>query len=62
MSEAVQNRLYIPTMLMFIGILVVIIVPAMGRVLTCNSEKGIDGNIQIKREVNENENVRQDLH
>ena len=29
MSEAVQNRLYIPTMLMFIGILVVIIVPAM---------------------------------
>jgi len=29
MSEAVQNKLFIPTMLMFIGILVVIIVPAM---------------------------------
>ena len=29
MSEAVQNKLFIPTMLMFIGILVVIVVPAM---------------------------------
>lgn len=29
MGEAVQNRLFIPTMLMFIGILVVIVVPAM---------------------------------
>lgn len=29
MGEAVQNKLFIPTMLMFIGILVVIIVPAM---------------------------------
>ena len=29
MSEAVQNKLFIPTMLMFVGILVVIIVPAM---------------------------------
>lgn len=29
MSEAVQNKLFVPTMLMFIGILVVIIVPAM---------------------------------
>lgn len=29
MSEAVQNKLFIPTMLMFIGILVVIMIPAM---------------------------------
>ncbi len=29
MGEAVQNKLFIPTMLMFVGILVVIIVPAM---------------------------------
>lgn len=29
MGEAVQNKLFVPTMLMFIGILVVIIVPAM---------------------------------
>lgn len=29
MGESVQNRLFIPTMLMFIGILVVIVVPAM---------------------------------
>ena len=29
MSEVVQNKLFIPTMLMFVGILVVIIVPAM---------------------------------
>lgn len=29
MGEAIQNKLFIPTMLMFIGILVVIIVPAM---------------------------------
>ncbi|MBR6308602.1 MAG: type II secretion system F family protein [Lachnospiraceae bacterium] len=29
MSEEVQNKLYIPTMLMFLGILVVIIVPAL---------------------------------
>lgn len=29
MGEAVQNKLFIPTMLMFIGILVVIVVPAM---------------------------------
>lgn len=29
MSEMVQNKLFIPTMLMFIGILVVIVVPAM---------------------------------
>lgn len=29
MGEAVQNKLFIPTMLMFVGILIVIIVPAM---------------------------------
>ena len=29
MSEKIQNRLFVPTMLMFVGILVVIIVPAM---------------------------------
>ncbi len=29
MGEAVQNKLFVPTMLMFIGILIVIIVPAM---------------------------------
>lgn len=29
MSERVQNKLFVPTMLMFVGILVVIIVPAM---------------------------------
>lgn len=29
MSEAVQNKLFVPTMLMFIGILVVIMIPAM---------------------------------
>ena len=29
MGEAVQNKLFVPTMLMFVGILVVIIVPAM---------------------------------
>ena len=29
MSEAVQNKLFIPTMLMFVGILVVIMIPAM---------------------------------
>ena len=29
MGEAVQNKLFIPTMIMFIGILVVIVVPAM---------------------------------
>lgn len=29
MGEAVQNKLFIPTMLMFIGVLVVIVVPAM---------------------------------
>lgn len=29
MTENIQNRLFIPTMLMFIGILVVIVVPAM---------------------------------
>ncbi|MDO4295490.1 MAG: type II secretion system F family protein [bacterium] len=29
MSESIQNKLFIPTMLMFIGILVVIVVPAM---------------------------------
>ena len=29
MGEVVQNKLFIPTMLMFVGILVVIIVPAM---------------------------------
>ena len=29
MTEAVQNKLFIPTMLMFVGILVVIVVPAM---------------------------------
>lgn len=29
MGEAIQNRLFVPTMLMFIGILIVIIVPAM---------------------------------
>ncbi len=29
MSETIQNKLFVPTMLMFIGILIVIIVPAM---------------------------------
>ncbi len=29
MGEKIQNKLFIPTMLMFIGILVVIVVPAM---------------------------------
>ena len=29
MGESVQNRLFVPTMLMFVGILVVIVVPAM---------------------------------
>ena len=29
MGEAVQNKLFIPTILMFIGILVVIIIPVM---------------------------------
>ena len=29
MSETVQNKLFIPTMLMFVGILVVIMIPAM---------------------------------
>ena len=29
MGEVVQNKLFVPTMLMFVGILVVIIIPAM---------------------------------
>ena len=29
MTEAIQNKLFVPTMLMFIGILIVIVVPAM---------------------------------
>ena len=29
MTESIQNKLFIPTMLMFVGILIVIVVPAM---------------------------------
>ena len=29
MGEKIQNKLFVPTMLMFVGILVVIVVPAM---------------------------------